>query len=102
MSGIIPNEMLYNRETHKAIDLIRNERIRQQAFKNHSPADDAKLVNGELINLAGEYLVDDLESLAKAGALIVAEMERRLRCEDGKKEKQSEQVSSEERSSGLS
>ena len=102
MSGIIPIEMLYNRETHKAIDLIRNERIRQQAFKNHTTEQDDKLTNGELLLLAQEYLVDEIESLAVAGALIVAEIERMMRCGAGRKAKQLEQESSEERSSGLS
>lgn len=83
-----------------ALDLIANERARQIAVKGYTTAHDDEHDHGEIAQAAAEFsapysigLAPDswaynrdedtrLEQLAKAGALIVAEMERLARMEE--------------------
>jgi hypothetical protein len=82
-----------------ALEMIANERNRQISVKGYSPEHDDEHDHGEIALAAAEfaepfglslasnswaYARDEhtrLEQLAKAGALIVAEMERLMRAE---------------------
>lgn len=89
----------------QGIELVRRERERQRVFEGHHPSTDAKYVNGELSSAAACYALtpsrwrDVLwsqvwpwgsgtfkprgrkENLIRAGALIVAELDRLIAAE---------------------
>jgi hypothetical protein len=97
--------------TARAAAMILMERTRQLIRKGHLPEHDDLLVEGQLALLAAYYAMtsrgkmststvhldlllaelgftfkpkDPIRDLVRAGALIMAELERRLRAEEGK------------------
>lgn len=94
-----------------ALERIKAERLRQIAFEGHTPSHDDELTEGQLAILAAAYAMssrgignialvelrdmleaygwefkpdkpDRIADLTRAGALILAELERRLRAQE--------------------
>ena len=106
------SEELFSNESIKAFNLLLKERLRQQTHEGYTPAHDDEHTEGQLALLAAAYALSSrghsiresgilqmvvslvraegwsfkpaapIRDLTRAGALILAELERRLRNQD--------------------